>query len=417
MRTEIIAVGSELLLGDTADTNSRFLTQQLKDIGMDVYHINIIGDNLKRLKTLLQLAANRSEMVIVTGGLGPTADDLTKQALSEVVGKPLIYDGKTKALVEKYFSEVDHTPDDNNYKQAEIPEGASALHNPIGLACGVWLEEKDCIYVLLPGPPNEMRQTFAASLLPRLLAFSEGQLFDRHYRLFGIGESQLDAALRDHMDSANPTLAPYAKAGECELRLAALATDQAEADELMAPIDEVIRNHFAEHLYAVDSPNLQTALGDVLKSRRKTISVAESCTGGLISEWLTEPPGSSAYYLGGVCSYANEAKVNLLGVRQETLDTVGAVSKETALEMARGAKRIFQSDIALSTTGLAGPDGGTEEKPVGLVYIGIVADDYEDVMRLTLPDAYFNSRDRIRTHFAKQALFNALSYFKNRPHA
>lgn len=414
MKSEIIAVGSELLLGDTADTNSHYLSQRLKEIGVDVYHISVVGDNFDRMKSMLLLAGERSDLVIVSGGLGPTVDDITKQALADITGRSLVYDPTAKEKVDQFFSEVARTPDDSNYKQAEIPEGADALLNPIGLACGVWLPTEGCTFVLLPGPPNEMRATFASSLLPRLLEKSGKQLFDRHYRFFGIGESELDAALRDYTNGANPTLAPYAKAGECELRLAALAENSEAAEALMKPLDDVIRNTFTDSLYTVDRPNLQSALAEILTADEITISTAESCTGGLISKWLTEPEGSSKYFIGGVCTYANEAKVNILGVRQETLDRVGAVSEETALEMAKGAKRVFQTDIAVSTTGLIGPTGGTQEKPVGLVYIGIVADDYEDVMSLQLPSSYFNSRERIRTHFAKQALFNVLRYLNTK---
>lgn len=412
MNAEIITVGTEILLGGIVDTNSQFIAKQLFPLGINVYYLQSVGDNPARLKEALHIAEERSDIVFVSGGLGPTSDDITKETLSEHLSLPLHYDDLSKKHVHAFFEQIGENATTNNYKQAQILAGSDALENPSGLACGIWLDYNDTIYVLLPGPPHELKSTFNHAVLPKLTSHIGEQFFERNYRFLGIGEAKVDAILASHSISSNPTVAPYANSGEVEVRICAKAKNLEEAEAMMLPVDVAIHEHLSEYLYTSEFPNLQSTLADFLNSNKLTISTAESCTGGLLSKQLTDLPGSSSYFLGGVCSYSNEAKMYILGVNPDTLTEYGSVSPETALEMARSCRTLFQTDISLSTTGLAGPEGGTPEKPVGLVYIGLSTANVEKTFTLNLYDGYPHSRSFIRHQACRYAFFYALKYLK-----
>lgn len=408
MIAEIITIGTELLLGDVVDTNSAYLAQALKDFGINVFHIQTVGDNPDRLKAALSQAQSRSDFVFAVGGLGPTADDITKDVLAKLLGVDLVLDPPSYARLKTYFEarQVDMTP--NNLKQAQIPAGTRPLANPKGLATGVWSESHGCVTILLPGPPQEMVAMFEAQVTDKIQPKDAGTLYSHTYRFLGIGESHLDDALAPYMKGANPTLAPYAGNGEVSLRLTARASSPEEAETRMSPIDAVIRSRFGHALYGVDVPNMATACHQALLVHQQTIATAESCTGGMIAKALTDHAGSSQYFMGGVVAYSNRAKTDMLGVSKACLAQYGAVSPQTAVAMAQGAREKFHTSMAISTTGVAGPGGGSAQKPVGTVYMGLVTDDLATSFKLIdLPDHY-RTRPMIRHMTSQYALFYVL---------
>lgn len=380
MRCEIITVGTELLLGDIVDTNSTFLAQKLARLGIDVFFQTKVGDNSKRLEEVIKIAQKRADLLIFTGGLGPTEDDLTKETLSKVL-KISLYEDKVELERIKTFLQKRNIPvTDNNYKQALIPEGAKILVNPIGTASGVLLANVDKYYILLPGPPSEMKYLFTNYIQPWVKEKINGEehIFSHTLKFIGISESKLENNLIDlFQQQTNPTLALLAKKGEIHCRLTAKVKTEREFCDKIIPIKNEILKRVGKYCYGTDDISLEEMLGMQLKKYSRTLATAESCTGGLIAERITRVPGSSGYFLGTIVSYANEIKERILKVPKHVLQTKGAVSYETALAMAKGVQELLDTDYAISVTGIAGPEGGNREKPVGLVYIAIVGPDLE----------------------------------------
>lgn len=386
MKAEILCVGTELLLGDIVNTNAVYLAKELAKLGINVYHQAVVGDNPERLKASLKEALSRCDLVITTGGLGPTCDDLTKETAAEVLGLPMEENAEELHHIKEYFQKINRTMTDNNRKQALIPKGAVILKNGFGTAPGILAENNGKFLALLPGPPREMRPMFDNELAPILKKYTGKTLVSRTIHIFNVGESAVESKLKDLMNSLeNPTLAPYAKDGEVLLRVTAAAESTEKGYEMIEPVIEKVREIIGnEYIYGIDVGNLQTALVKALHEKNLKIATAESITGGLVSKRITEVSGSSEVFECGVCSYSNNIKHSVLGVSQETLDTFTEYSAETALEMAKGVRRISGADIGISTTGIAGPNGGTDEKPVGLVYVAVDSDNYSDVKKLLL---------------------------------
>ncbi len=414
MNAEILCVGTELLLGDIVNTNSAYIARELAAIGVGVYYQSVVGDNTERLKSSLRLAFSRADIVVMTGGLGPTYDDLTKETVAEYFGVPMEMDETSLKSIRSFFDKIGHTMTKNNEKQALMPKGAVVFKNNHGTAPGLAISNAKNTAVLLPGPPQEMVPMFQESVVPYLLRFSDWILVSHNVKIFGIGESRVEDMLYDLMkNSQNPTIAPYAKTGEVTLRVTASGKTLQECETLITPVITRIREILGKHIYGIDVPNLQYALVERLKEKGLKIAVAESCTGGLLAERITQVPGASEVFDCGVCTYANRIKNQLLGVKEDTLRKYGAVSEQTAAEMAAGVRKLADADIGISTTGIAGPGGGTEEKPVGTVFVGIDSKTETVVLPLRL-SARNNgdARDMIRHMTAQNAFFAALDVIK-----
>lgn len=405
---EILCVGTELLLGEVVNTNAAAISRGLATLGVSVYHHSVVGDNPERLRETLTEALGRSDLVVMSGGLGPTYDDLTKETVAQVLGRALVTHEPTLAAIKGFFASragglCAMTP--NNLKQALIPEGATVFDNPNGTAPGLAVEREDGkIVILLPGPPRELVPLMENSVIPYLEERTESVLVSHNIHILGMGESAVENRLRPLMEaSKNPTVAPYAGDGEVRLRVTAKAATRAEAERLIAPMLENIRqSEVGQYIYGLDVGSIEKALVETLKARGLTVATAESCTGGLIAKRLTDIAGASAVFAGSCVTYTGAAKMNLVGVRGETLAAHGEVSRETAAEMARGVRERLGTDIAVSTTGYAGPDGGTEKDPVGTVYVGISTQHGETVTRLSLSP--MRSRDFTRTVAASRAM-------------
>lgn len=375
MTVELISVGTEILLGNIVNTNAAYLAEKIAVLGLSCYHQSVVGDNEERLEEAVRTAVGRSDIVILSGGLGPTKDDLTKEVTAKVFGRKLYEDPHTRARIQAYFDQRNTKSKmitENNWKQAMVPEGAVVVDNHNGTAPGIILEENGKTAILLPGPPNEIRPMFERDIAPYLNRLQPEGIYSKMIKICSIGESRAETMVADLMDAqSNPTLAPYAKTGEVHFRVTAKAADEATAEKLMQPMIGELKKRFGSYIYTMDEAvTLEEAVVNLLKEKNLTVTTAESCTGGLLAGRIMNVPGASAVYREGYITYSNEAKEKLLGVCHETLETVGAVSKETAAQMAEGAARQAGAQAALSVTGIAGPDGGTPEKPVGLVYIG-----------------------------------------------
>ena len=401
---ELLSVGTELLLGNIVNSDAQALSRELSGLGLNVLYHSVVGDNPGRLKAAVELARSRADVLITTGGLGPTCDDLTKQTLAECFGKHLIYHPECAEGIKRFFARMGKEMTENNLQQAYLPEGCDVLDNAWGTAPGCAFEADGTCVVMLPGPPSECLPMFrerAASWLARL---SEGVIRSRTLRIFGMGESAVEDRLRDRMNElTNPTLAPYAKEGEVELRITAKAETEAEADGLIAPIEAEVRGLFGDLVYGADVSGLEQVVLDGARARGLTLGTAESCTGGLIAKRITDVPGAASVFKGGVVSYHCEVKAGALGVSQALLDEKSAVCAEVAGEMARGARKILGCDLAVAVTGVAGPDPDERGNPVGLVYTALAAPDGLWVKRLNL-SAPRARRDRIRNLAANHAL-------------
>ncbi len=403
---ELIAVGTELLLGNIANTDAQMLSQGLSTLGINVYYHTVVGDNPQRLRAAVETAKGRADIILTTGGLGPTCDDLTKNVLAECFGRRLVFHAPSAKRIEDYFRTLHPTRPmtENNYQQAMLPEGCTVLDNDWGTAPGVAFEADGVRVIMLPGPPRECRAMFTHRVIPYLKGLSEGVIASRTLKLFGIGESAMEAQLREKMNAmTNPTLAPYAKEGECELRVTAKAATQEEARALIDPVEADLKAHFGPLVYGADVPSLEAAAFALLKERGLTLGTAESCTGGLAAKRFTDLPGASAVFRGGVVSYATEVKHTVLGVPQDLLEQYGAVSEPVCRAMAEGARRALGCDLALSFTGVAGPDPDERGNPVGLVFIGLAASDGTWVRQVHLT----RGRERIR-HIAASHGFDLL---------
>lgn len=413
MNAEILCIGTELLLGNIVNTNAAWLSQQLARLGINVYHHTVVGDNAQRLEEALQIAFDRSNLVITTGGLGPTYDDLSKETVSKYFNRELVLHQPSFAKIQEFFANRPSQMMPNNEKQAYQPEGATIFTNHSGTAPGAAIEGDGKVAIMLPGPPREMKLMFEREVLPYLQKFSDHIIVSRDLQLFGIGESLTETLLKDLMtNSTNPTLAPYAKEGEVNLRITASASTPEEGYAMMEPLMNKIDKLVGQYIYGVDVPDLQTALVNYLLEHHITVSAAESCTGGLVSKSITDIAGCSKIYPGGVCSYSNEMKMKWLGVQASTLEAFGAVSEETALEMAEGIRKATGADFGVSTTGVAGPDGGTPEKPVGLVYVAVAGENYRHVDKLNISYGEITTRAMIRQRATKHALYQLLQAAK-----
>ncbi|MBU3129055.1 competence/damage-inducible protein A [Clostridium tagluense] len=372
MKAEILAVGTEILLGDIVNTNAQYIAKRLADLGIVVYHQSVVGDNPERLLEAYRLAFSRADLVITTGGLGPTKDDLTKEVAFEYFGKKSVVHEASMKIIEGYFKEMDKPMAKSNVKQAYFPVDAVILPNNNGTAPGCIIEENGKIVALLPGPPREMKPMFEEAVVPYLEKFQQGVLVSKVLRVIGVGESSAEEMIEDILDKqTNPTVAPYAKDGEMLFRITAKANTKEQGIKLIEPMEAAIRSRLGNNIYGEGDITLENVLGQILINKKLTIATAESCTGGMVAAKLINYPGISSVFMDGVVTYSNEAKINRLGVSIETLDTYGAVSSEVAAEMAQGIAKTAGTNIGISTTGIAGPDGGSIEKPVGLVYVGL----------------------------------------------
>lgn len=411
MTAEILCVGTELLLGDIVNTNAAFLAKELAALGINVFHQTVVGDNSKRLKTSLDEALDRCDLVVTTGGLGPTCDDLTKETAAEYFSLPMEENEEALQHIVEYFKKINRPMVESNRKQAMIPKGAEVLKNTCGTAPGIFIKKDNKLLALLPGPPREMETMFKQELSPRLQKLTGKTLVSKTVHIFNLGESFVESRLRDLMNSLkNPTLAPYAKEGEVQLRITALADTTDEGNKMIEPVLAQVKEIIGEeNIYGIDVGNLQTALVRSLAEKGLKIAVAESITGGLVAKRITEVSGSSAVFECGICSYSNKIKAQLLGVSEDTLAEYSEYSPETAAEMAKGVRKISGADIAVATTGIAGPNGGSEEKPVGLVYVAVDSENYNKVIKLNLSKGLDEERELIRYLASSHALYLALT--------
>ena len=397
---ELIAVGTELLLGNIANTDAQMLSQGLSALGINVYYHTVVGDNPERLRAAVELAKSRADLILTTGGLGPTCDDLTKNVLAACFGKELVYNQEAEERCRAFFQKIGREMTTNNRQQFYLPEGATVFQNDWGTAPGCGFEADGVHIIMLPGPPRECKAMFTYRAVPYLQSLSEGTIVSRTLKLFGIGESGMESLLREKMNAmTNPTLAPYAKEGECELRITAKADNEDAARALIAPVEKELRDLFGDKIYGADIPSLEAAVLALLKEKGLTLGSAESCTGGLIAKRMTDLSGASAVFRGGVVSYATEVKHTVLGVPEDLLEQYGAVSEPVARAMAQGCRKLCGSDLAVSVTGVAGPDPDDRGNPVGLVYVGIATPEGTHVRELHAG----NGRERVRTAAAHNA--------------
>ncbi|HAG56594.1 MAG TPA: competence/damage-inducible protein A [Ruminococcaceae bacterium] len=415
MTGEILCVGTELLLGDIINTNAAFLARELAALGIGVYHQTVVGDNGGRLREAVELALSRSDLLVMTGGLGPTYDDITKETATEALGKKLVWNQQAYDRMEAYFARTGRVMSENNRKQAMMPEGAVVFQNENGTAPGAAMESGEKVIVLLPGPPSEMEPMFCNQVRPYLEGKTGQTFLSRTVHLFGIGESAAEEQLRELMESShNPTVAPYAKTGEVLLRVTAAAKNEQEAKKLLAPAVEEIQKRMGPYVYGVDVGTLQNAAVTALRQKGLTVSTAESCTGGGVAKRITEVPGASQVLQAGICTYTNRMKAELLGVKERTLQNYGAVSERTALEMAQGVRIRTGADIGVSVTGVAGPDP-SEGKPVGLVFVSVSSQWYEQTVQLHLARGSGNERERVRHLAENHALYAVLQAARKAP--
>lgn len=368
---ELISVGTEILLGDILNTDAQYLSIELAKLGISVIHQSTVGDNRERLLAQLDEAAKRSDIIILSGGLGPTPDDLTKEVCCEFFGKEMFLHEPTVEKIKKYFSSKGIEMAQNNLKQAMLPKDCVIFPNDNGTAPGMAIE-KDGVHILvLPGPPRELKPMFQNCAVPYLMQFSDRIIVSHNVRTFGIGESSMAERVNDLFDARNPTVAPYAKDGEALLRVTAMAMTKEDAESLCEPVIEEIKKRLDAYVYGVDYNCIEEAAVAMLKEHHLKVATAESCTGGLIAKRITDVPGASEVFECGIISYANEIKHKVLGVSEDDLNKYGAVSEPVAKQMAQGALKVSGADIAVSVTGIAGPDSDSTDKPVGLVYIGL----------------------------------------------
>ena len=391
---EIICVGTELLMGQTLNTNSQFLAKEMVSLGIASYHQVVVGDNHERLAEQIRESASRADLIILTGGLGPTTDDITMGVAADVAGKELVFDEESFKNITEYFRKMCRNMPKNNRKQAMLPEGCTILKNNNGTAPGAMFEyacptdedpDRVVHFVLLPGPPSEMSLMFTEQVRPLLEKMSDTKFVTKFVHLFGIGESDAADRISDLIDNqTNPTIAPYAMTGECYFRITQRIEKGEEEKDLITPIIDTMRERFGQCIYEVGDRPLKQVAYDLLLEKGKTVCFAESCTAGMVSSEFVDIPGASQVFMGSVVTYGNKVKSNLLGVSTDILDNLGAVSRECAQEMAEGARKLLGTDIAVSITGIAGPTGESAAKPVGLVYLAISDENGTEVKEVHL---------------------------------
>jgi nicotinamide-nucleotide amidase len=410
-RAEILCVGTELLIGDIVNTNAAYLSRRLATLGIGVYRQSVVGDNKERLADDLRTALSRADLVITSGGLGPTADDMTKEIAAEVFGRKMELHQPSLTRIERYFAATGREMTPNNRKQAMMPEGAIVFDNDYGTAPALALtNDEGKVLILLPGPPRELEPLFCEKAEPFLRPRCGAVLFSRNVHICGMGESAVEAALPAALlEGANPTVAPYCIAGEVRLRVTAKAKDEQEAARLCdGAVERIKSTPVGRYIYAIDTPSPEAALVETLLKRGLTVTTAESCTGGLIAKRLTDIAGSSAAVVGGFVTYQTPTKTQLLGVPAALIETHGVVSAEVASAMAQGARLALDTDIAIATTGYAGPGGGDAENPVGTVYIAVAGKERTTVRRFNASP--LRDRAYIRTVAATNAILDALRF-------
>jgi nicotinamide-nucleotide amidase len=402
MDAEIIAVGSELLTPDRVDTNSLFLTGKLNSLGIEVRFKTVVGDDRGRLTAVLRAALGRSGLIILSGGLGPTEDDINRDVVSEVLGRPLREIPEIRAQLERRFARLGRTMSENNLRQALVPEGAEWISNKNGTAPGIWIDHNGAIVLLLPGPPWELEAMFESACMPRLATRAGGErIRTRVIKVVGLPESEVDKRIAPiYREFQNPVTTILASLGSIEIHLRARGANAEEAESLLAPLADKIELALADHVYSTKGETLEEIAGMYLMMKQKTVAAAESCTGGLLAERLTRVPGSSNYYLGGAVCYSNQLKTKLAGVPESLISQHGAVSKPVAQAMAEGIRRRTGASIGVGITGIAGPGGGSEEKPVGLVFIALADERSTQVREFRFP----GTRERVRQWAATAAL-------------
>ena len=400
---EIVTIGTEMLLGDLVDTNTAWISQRLAALGVSMYRHTTVGDNTDRIIGALKDAASRADLVVTTGGLGPTSDDLTNACIGALTGRPMVEYPEARRHIDEKFARFGREPTPSNYKQALFPEGTELIPNPLGTAPGALVEWEGTLFATLPGGPAEMKRMFEETLEPLIRERSDGSIVSKTLHFAGIGESALAEKVQDFLDASDPTVAPLAGQGRVRLRITTRAATEEEAHGKIQPVEKEILDRLGEYFFGEDEETLESSVGRLLAERGATVALAESCTGGLISKLLTDVAGSSAYFVEGFVTYSNASKERLLGVPQEMLAEYGAVSRPVAQAMAEGARKTSGADYGLSVTGVAGPDGGTEEKPVGLVYVGVADAEGAEAEKLDLT-AWARSRSSIRERSANRAL-------------
>ncbi|HEY6292651.1 MAG TPA: competence/damage-inducible protein A [Terriglobia bacterium] len=402
MDAEIIAVGSELLTPFRQDTNSLYLTDKLNSLGIDVRFKTIVGDDRERLGVCVRLATGRSELVILSGGLGPTEDDLNREVVAEVLGRPLQVVDEIRRRIEERWTRLGRPMPENNLRQALVPEGAEWLENQRGTAPGLWIEQGGCILVLLPGPPGELEPMFEASCLPRLASRSGSRrLRSRVYKVVGLPESEVDHRIAPlYKAYQNPQTTILSVLGTIEVHLRAHGSSDQEAEAVLGELGDKVELALGDHIFSSRGESLEEVVGMYLVMKQKTLALAESCTGGLVAERLTRVPGSSNFFLGGVVCYSNDLKTRLVGVPAELIATHGAVSKPVAQALAEGIRRRTGAGIGIGVTGIAGPGGGTPERRVGLVFLALADDRSTEVRQFQFP----GDRERVRTWASVAAL-------------
>ncbi len=406
MIAELICVGTELLMGQVLNTDAQFMARALVPLGVNVYHQVTVGDNAGRLLDVLETALKRADVAILSGGLGPTGDDLTKETVARCFGRKMVNDEQALFTLHERFDRQNREMTPNNLKQAVFPEGSIILPNPNGTAPGCIVEREDGkAAILLPGPPRELMPMFTQSVMPYLEKRTEQKLFSRELRIFGKGESTVEYELRDLIAAQdNPTIAPYAEMNEVTLRVTARCQDVAEGKAMVQVVIDEIVDRLGDVVYSVDGIKMPAVCIGLLEAQGKTLAVAESCTGGMLTSTLVDVPGCSQVLLEGCVTYSDAAKFRRLGVSGATLRKHGAVSSECVKEMAMGMRRTAGTDYALATTGIAGPGGGTKRKPVGLVYVALATEHGVTVKELRLN----GDRGRIR----HSALLHALDMLR-----
>jgi nicotinamide-nucleotide amidase len=400
MVAEILSVGTEILLGQIDDSNATYLSEALAGLGIDVYRRSAVGDNFDRVVAAIREARGRSDLVIITGGIGPTDDDVTREAVAAALGRELVEDADALRNVEHRYSAYGLPMTERSRKQARVPRGAQAIPNPRGTAAGIFFEDEVGVVVAMPGVPSEMTTMYQEYVSPRLAEKSAGTLVLRELHLVGIGESRVQEMVAETFEGSNPTVAPLAKPGEVALRIAAKAATAQEAEKMIEPVERALREQLGDYIFGQDGTSLEEAVGELLKQRRETVAAAESCTGGWLGKRITDVAGSSDYFLGSLTCYSNEAKAAMLGVSASTLEEKGAVSADTAEAMAAGVRCKLGSDWGIGITGIAGPSGGTDDKPVGLVYIGLAGPRECQVATNRFP----GSREDVRWRSTQKAL-------------
>ena len=411
MIIEIVTTGTELLLGQIVNLNAPFLAARLNELGFSVLYQTTVGDNQERMKSVLKTALERADIVITSGGLGPTQGDITKEVTASLFDKPMYLHEPSAEQIKKFFEQRRLCMTDNNLRQAMMPEGAQIVENTCGTAPGVIIEDQitEKIIINLPGPPHELKAMFEKSIVPYFAVRygHQGAIVSRVLRTYGLGESALEERIKKYIvDQSNPTLALLARNGEIHVRITAKDASETEAIHLIDELESKIHPLLDEYIFGIDEETLERSVGSLLANKKLTIALAESCTGGLVTSRLTDVPGSSQYLMGSIVCYSNAVKVQHIGVPEVTIATKGAVSQETAEYMAQGIRKEFHTDIGIGITGIAGPDGATEDKPVGLVYIAIAG-----AAGIVCYEHYFNgTRADIKHRTALTALNHARRY-------